>query len=96
MQILLLMMMLSLMRTIQVENGTMHRDMRMMKTKSGMKDILLSQEDMYCKQEDCHSETTFINKMKVEDFLYTAITELAEYHDLEIMEEDLMKPSTGA
>lgn len=48
---------------------------------------------MYYNKEEDSSEITFINKVKVEDFLYTAITEMAEFHDLEIMEENFMKPS---
>lgn len=50
---------------------------------------------MYFKQNDDRSEITFMNKVKVEDFLYTAITEMAEFHDLEIMEENFMKPEKG-
>jgi|SaaInl47_10m_RNA_FD_contig_51_830243_length_4357_multi_5_in_0_out_0_9 hypothetical protein len=43
---------------------------------------------------DNNDQMSFINKIKIEDSMYTAITELTEYHDIELMEEKLIKPKS--
>lgn len=67
--------------------------MRLKKAPLTAETLLKSQEDMYYTGENA-DKMSFMNKIKIEDSMYTAITELTEYHDIELMEEKLIKPQS--
>lgn len=84
---------MSMAASIQVENRTMLTEMRLKKNQMSPRAFVMQQEDLYY-NGDNPGQMSFVNKIKVEDSMYTAITELTEYHDIELMEEKLIKPES--